>query len=288
MLSEDDELPFCSCGTRIPAHVRDCIGCGNAVGFPNVRRANLPSEEAALRKRVSDATEAAEAGRFRRELEAFGLVVGTKSRAVVARSLEALDAFISSDNHLMASFYKQVRAQTRVPEANRWDQGRTSADSAVNPIYHEELQYAALSLDGIGSKWYGSYHITLKDLMIASRSSVFEENPFVFCERKGVTAGAVVPRGYRASWPDRGLLAQAKLYHRLRPSMTEADFPAILLHQGTDVRANDFIEVHIYGVLHPSAIEVVKGPKAKKSDRALWRQVEKRLRQLGAVFEEIE
>lgn len=286
MLPRPSEFLVCSCGTPIPPHVRDCLGCGKSVGFPNVRKAAQRSEREALVARIKTAEQSASAGKYQPELEAFANAVATASHAVIARSLMALDAFIRSDSQLMTSFYKQVRAQSRVPEDNDWDRGRAAADSTINPIYFEEIQFAALSLDGLGSKWYGAYHITIKDLMIEQRASVFEENPFLFCERKGVAAGAAAPPGYRATWEDRGLLAKAKLFHRLRKDMEASEFPGVLLQQGADLRSNDFIEVQVYGALHPAVIERVRGPAPQKSDKALWRQVLRRLNELGAVFEE--
>jgi len=49
---------------------------------------------------------------------------------------------------------------------------------------------------------------------------------------------------------------------------------------------DDFIEVHIWGPIHRTAIERVVGPKAKsREDRVLWNSLETKLSEVGAVLE---
>jgi hypothetical protein len=164
-----------NCGTVILAHVARCHVCGADVGFPNVRAAEAAGEQAALAVRVNNARVTASARGCLAILEDFGRA---SSRAVLARSLGALDAFVKSDNLLYISFHRQVRAGARIPEDSHWDKGRAAAESTVHPIYSDEINYTALSLDGVGVLWWGEYSIVLKELHIASRTTVFEENPF--------------------------------------------------------------------------------------------------------------
>jgi hypothetical protein len=192
---------LCSdCGTEVPPHVERCHVCGADVGFPNVRAADNPKEVAALAARLGDARTAAKARGSLAVLDDFGIAV-TQSYAVLARSVGDLDAFVKSDRALYVSFHSQVRAGLRSPEDNDWDAGRMAAESTVHPNYNEKINYAALSLDGLGVSWWGEYSIVLKSAHIVHRTSVFEENPFLFCERHRVIAGRRPPLGFRASWP---------------------------------------------------------------------------------------
>jgi hypothetical protein len=143
-----------NCGTAILAHVERCHVCGADVGFPNVRAAAAAGEQAALAVRLNNARVTANARGCLAALEDFGRAV-TTSRAVLARSLGDLDAFVKSNNSLYISFHGQVRAGARIPEDNRWDKGRAAAESTVHPIYSDEINYSALSLDGVGVLWWG-------------------------------------------------------------------------------------------------------------------------------------
>lgn len=276
-----------TCGTEIPYAARECICCGVDVGFPNVRSAERQSERDALQERVKYAQAATAARGCGAELEAFGTAV-VSSQAVMARSLGALDALVNAPNQTMVSFHRMVTGG-RVPENNEYDINRQRIEGTIHPMgVWQNIIYAALALDGRGVAWYGPYSITFKDLAIQSRSSVFEENPFRFLDNNPVSStGAVLP-GYRASWSRRAELAMAKLHHRVQPGMTEADFPAILLEQGRVADDSDFVEVHIYGVLHPRSIERVVGPAPiRRADKVVWKRVKKTLIALGAVVEEV-
>jgi hypothetical protein len=200
----------------------------------------------------------------------------------------ALDAFVKNDNVLYVSFNRQVRAGLRLPEQNEWDPGRVSAENAVNPNYSEEINYAALSLDGFGVLAWVDYSITFKDKAVDQRASVFEENPFAFCQRHRLVVGQPVPAGYRAAWDQRDQLAMAKLYPQIDPGVKPAQYAPILLRQGETTGEADFIEVHIYGPLHRAAIERVVGPRPKaRSELVLWKSVVAQLKKLGVVVEEV-
>jgi len=256
-------------------------------GFPNVRAADRVNEMEALRERVRYAQVAAKERGCADELEAFG-TAASDSQAVMVRGFAALDGFVSNQQAAMISYYKMVRAGIRLPENNDYDANRDRIDGTINPFgVHEEIQYAALSLDGRGVKWYGDYAITLREKMISARASVFEENPFLFCDKHPIPPTGAVPPGYRATWPRRGELAMAKLHPRIRPGMTAADFPAILVEQGIRSADSDFIEVHIYGPIHPRAVERVIGPEpSKRADRVIWKRVKRNLEALGAMVDE--
>jgi hypothetical protein len=220
-------------------------------------------------------------------LDDFGRAV-RQSLAVLARPLGDLDAFVKSENLLYVNFHSQVRSGSRIPEDNDWDKGRTAAESTVHPLYHEKINYSALSLDGVGVLWWGEYSIALKEIHIARRTSVFDENPFLFCERHRVIAGQAPPMGFRATWALRDELAMAKLVGQISPTTQPNQYPPILLGQGTSRDDADFIECHTYGPLHRSSIERVIGPRPKGGpDLIIWKSVVAALQKLGAVVEEV-
>jgi hypothetical protein len=220
-------------------------------------------------------------------LESFGGAV-KKSQAVLARPLGDLDAFVKSKSALYISFHSQVRAQARIPEDNDWDRGRSAAESTVHPHYYPEINYTALSLDGVGVLWWGDYSISLKELHVADRTTVFEENPFVFCQRHRVIAGKPCPVGYRATWAARDELAMAKLVDKLTLTTEQKDYPSVLLDQAASRAAADFVECHVYGPIHPNSVERVIGPRPKaKSELIVWRSVANALRNSGVIVEEV-
>lgn len=262
--------------------------CSHDVGFPNVRAADESAETAALSKRLAAARTTASARAALTALHNFGGAVAQKSQAVLARPLGDVDALVKSQNALYVSFHSQVRAGARVPENNEWDRGRTSAESTIHPNYHEAINYTALSLDGFGVLWWGEYSVALKEVHIAERTTVFEENPFLFTERHQVIAGKRPPAGYRATWEKRHELAMAKLVDKVKYDTKAEDYASILLSQGTSRADADFVECHIYGAVHPNSLERVVGPKPQGgADLVIWRSVSNALRKSGILVEEV-
>jgi hypothetical protein len=98
-----------------------------------------------------------------------------------------------------------------------------------------------------------------------------------------------VPKGFRATWGRRDLLAVAKLELVLEPDTPPASFPSVLLRVGSSSQDDDFVEVHIYGSLHRRNISrlIVRRPKPK-ADRAILKQLKARLTAIGATVETYE
>lgn len=274
------------CGEAVPASDRNCPGCQADVGFPNVRAAEDGPEKSALHDRLRTAETSARARGCDSVLRDFGKAV-LSSRAVICRDLDILLNLVSKDNALYSSFYKQIEGEVRLPENNTFDRGRTAVDGTLFPNYHKDICFAALSLDNIGPARYGSCTIVLKDRMICQRATVFEENSFSFCQIKHkIVVGDPIPPGYRATWASRDSLAMAKLHSKIDASTKAAEYPSILMHQGSGPLDDDFIEVHIWGPIHRSAIERVVGPKPRtREDRVLWKSVSRKLSEVGAVLE---
>ena len=274
-----------TCGERVPASVRYCPSCQSDVGFPNVRASELPEEKAALRQRLTDARTSTRARKCEAVLDDFGRAV-LQSRAVICRSIGILSSLVASDNVMYGNYYKQIEGDARLPEDNAFDRGRPAVDGTLFPNYHKDMYFAALSLDKIGLTSYGEYSIVLKEKMISGRASVFEENGFHFCPKHRIVVGDPIPPGYRAIWIDRNELGMAKLHSKIESSTRPNQYPGILLSQGANPKDADFIEVHIWGPIHRSAIELVVGPKPKRrEDIALWNSVRTKLTEVGATLE---
>jgi len=281
-------LPKCELGHEIPAHVTLCIVCGAHVGFPNVRYAARKEETEALDKRLADARISATAKGSLDRLEAFGKAVDG-SKAVVSRFRADLDAMLSGGGKLMQAYYPAVRAGLRVPQNNEFDPARDPNDARVSPVFYDSLHFAALSLDRLGVPHYGNFAITLREEMIAKRTTVFEENPVKFNERFPASRSRPFPYGYRASWQDRSTLAMAKLQHKIEASTADAEFADILLEKQSDPNAfSDFIEVHVYGPIHPGAFEhVIAEIPDDDLEKLFWDRMKPKLESFGVSFEEV-
>jgi hypothetical protein len=260
-----------------------CPACFSHVGYPNVRLAQQPKEKAALSRRMLAAEMNASSQDCSDVLNALGSAA-LATKAVLARSLRAVDKLVRGEPD--PGFHAQVNSGSRIPEDNLWDRGRTAAESTVLPYCYDSVIFAALSLDGLGLTPYGPFFIILKEAMIAHRSSVFEENPFIFCQRHKIYAGSAPPDGYRASWGDRDKLVKAKLASHLSATTNTADFSSIILKPGLGTADGEFVEVHIYGPIHARAIERVIGPKPRRGpDLGIWKSVDLALRRMGASLE---
>lgn len=272
------------CGEEHPDHVRSCLVCGNDLGFPNVRAAASRAEAEALKAREELALKRATARGCAHVVEEFRDAIKT-SKAAICRGISALQAFASSDNELYSTFYKLVRAEARSPEANEMDRIRGAIDAVLFPNYHEEIRFAALTLDGKGLTTFGDYTIVLSSRTIERRASVFEENSVYFFQRR-VKAWERPPPGYRAVWNDRHKLGVAKLADRIDANTTPGHFPKLLLRSGGPPEADDFIEVDIYGPIHRRGIERVVGPSPRrKKDKPIHADLRRKLREVGIALE---
>jgi hypothetical protein len=270
------------CSNAIRANERNCPVCDADVGYPNVRAAQEPIEIQALAARLVDAERRCAArgcdevlGRFRRRVADF-------SKAVLCRSLGQVLTLLSSDDQLYASFYAQVGAHMRRPEENLVEQDRLIADDLLFPYYRDQIGFAALSLNNVGIRHYGACSVTLSDVSIRHRATVFEKNSVAFCRERKLGAGTGLPNGYRATWPDRDKLTASKLHHQLQESDTDADFARALVRESADGLQTDFVEVHIFSPLHRRAVERVSVPTpARGAEEALVLEIERRADELG-------
>lgn len=248
--------------------------------------AERASEVTALDHRLDQAMASARALNQEAELTAF-MQAASASQAVLNRSLGSLSSWLNDASPLFLSYFRQVQ-QGRQPNGSEWDEQRSAAEATINPYCYQELNYAALTLDGHGMTYYGPYTVVLKEITIEDRASVFEENPFLFNQRHHVVAGTSPPQGYRASWPNRGKVAGAKLHSKLASGMDAAVFGTVLMEDRRSESDCDFVEVHIYGPVNRAGLAAVKGPRpTRAADRVIWANAKRALGKLGVKVEEL-
>ena len=274
-----------NCDSEVPPSGTRCPVCQEPVGYPNVRAALLEDEREALAHRVKAAQDSAVARRVVPDLQRFEAEV-SQSKAVMSRTLGALSSWVNNESPLFQSFHQQLKHLGRTPSFSVYDQQRASAESTINPFNFQDINFCALTINELGMDRYGPYSVLLSENMIKHRSSVFEENPFIFNDRHNVVSGTNPPKGYRAVWSNRHNLAVAKLFPEINAGMTSAEFASILIKQIGDGAKNDYIEVHVHGPIHRHSISKVSGSEpSNRVDKAVWKQSVKSLRKLGASVE---
>lgn len=284
-MSNKDRFTCSNCGSPFAESSRLCPGCNSDLGFPNVRAAEKPEEVEAVRQRCVDAEVSAKARKCESILLQFGEAV-KQSKAVINRDIGVVSALVSNDNALYSTFYHSVEAQARLPEDNPFDRSRSSIDSTLFPLYHKEMRFAALSLDGRGLQKYGGLTMVLKEDIIKHRATVFEENSMDFCRRQKLVVGSPVPSGYRTVWNKRDELATAKLHSLLTATTSPKEFPKLLLKSGDGKTTDEFIEVHIYGSFNRRGIDRIVGTMPKsRVDKVLLKSIRTKLKEFGGTMD---
>jgi hypothetical protein len=174
---------------------------------------------------------------------------------LAGRSLPVINMpFAVCDDMLRSGKYRNY--DQRVDNGDREPAGavdhgdRELVGQRLYPNYSQHIQYAALSPDGYGlEKSYGPvavrWQVTREYLQ--RRASLLEENSYSFFGKHSLGAlRTVVPSGYQAVWEDRAKLAAAKLVGNLTPATGIGDLPTLLLKQGANRSADEFIEIAIY------------------------------------------
>jgi hypothetical protein len=135
---------------------------------------------------------------------------------------------------------------------------------------------------------YGKCFIILRTEMIAHRASVFEENSVLFMKHQGIAMEDAheLPRGYRATWENRGQLCVAKLAAKIDGATLPDAYSGLLLQQGKTSEEDDFVEVHIWGPMTIRTVEeVTLNPREKRAARAITsRATRERLAKFGVII----
>jgi hypothetical protein len=237
-----------TCTLEVREHEWHCPNCLTDLGAPNVRKASLPEEAAALDKRFDAAV---------LDLDARGVrAVGDKYLKALAGSVvvlcrgyaDVLD-LLKSENQTYASYHELVEAEKRRPGVEVINPDRREADAIFFPYYESSIRFAALSLDGLGAAHYGPVSMVLSASSIGTRCSFFEKNTVEFAREQNLGPGRPVPCGYRAPWKTRDRLAFSKGHTKIDAAVSPSKFPEILMEK------DDFVEAHIFGPFHRRSIE---------------------------------
>jgi hypothetical protein len=278
--------PVCgNCGSKLSDVGNECLTCGAPIGPPNVRAAERDEEKSALEARYRRIFEDPSTPTLRDRLTDFSEKM-TATCAVFNVDIDFLYTFVTNEKTLYTTYRHAVRGQLRKPAKGEDDRRRMLVEGMIFGTYGEDIRYAALSLDGRGVKSYGDYSVRLREVTVSGRSTLLEDNSYVFVEKHPMQSGEGIPPGYRSTWRDREKLALAKLAQRILPTTTEADYPRLLLFSEGDYKTDDFIEVHIYGSFDAQAIESVTGnsPTGDDLKTAMVEVVKEHLKNAGKTW----
>lgn len=266
-----------SCGTEVPFDRDRCPMCGHDAGFPNVREVTMAAEKEALHLRYQTKLNNAAANGTDTQLLMFEDAV-KGSQAVVSVDLDYLLGFFLNNKALYSTYSLLVEGDVRKTASSKDDKRRRMVEGGFFGSYAAKIRYAALSINGKGPASYGSYTMVLKEVAVRDRATLLEENSYVFFEKHRKRIPDDFPPGYRSVWKERHKLAVAKLADRVSGSVTEHDYPEILLSSSGDRKTDDFMEVHIYDLFDNNAVESVvidknAVKKARKTDLARLKEV---------------
>jgi hypothetical protein len=272
----------------IPDIADRCSTCGADAGVPNVREVQRPSEVAALENRYRDALARADAHGARQETEEFIHTLG-RSSAVVNCDLQFLKDFVTRPNLLYGNYHRGIQAGIRKAAEGEWDRDRSIVDATMFASYADKITMAALSMTDTGLTSYGPYSMKLRDVAVAKRASLLEENSYSFVQHHKLSIGIPIPAGYRSTWAERAKLAVAKMADFIEVGMNEVNFQNLLLVDTGNRATDSFIEVHIFGTFDREAIDTVSGPKLQKRSRdtAIWGVVKEKLTALKRSYHEL-
>jgi hypothetical protein len=276
------ELDCQKCGSRIPDSSEKCLTCGHYAGPPNVRAVRSNEETSALNQRYTEAVERAKLNGsypLLLKLEESAKI----SFAVVNVSLDFLFYFVTNNKLLYSTYSLATKGQIRRQASRSDEEDRLAVEGKLFGGYGDEIRYGALSADGSGVNSYGSFTLRLRDVTIADRTTLLEDNSFDFVEKHGIRLRQRPPVGYRATWEDRHKLVVAKLADRISPSTPEAELPKMILRSEGDRATDDFVEVHIFGAFDINAVESVRGNSSRlsKDEQVMVSIIKAHLQKLG-------
>ena len=194
------------CGTELDSTCDRCLTCGTDAGAPNVRLATSSGERASLLRRYETGVEGA---KTRGAKTAVALLEqrAKASFAVINLKLAFLREFVTEHNTLFANYHAGVASSIRRAADDTEDQARTGVDAILFRSYADKIRFAALTCDGSGLISYGPYTLRLRDVAVAARSSILEQNSFDFVRAHKLGRSIRYPRASEAlGWIDTFLL----------------------------------------------------------------------------------
>ena len=259
-MSNADVCPFCK--TPIlnwaAAVCPECFGGDGGIGVPNQRELRTEEEQQALEARYQQAKQNNESLQIA-ELET---AIEKDSSAVINIDDEDLALFLKNAKKLYTNYQHQIDAGIRLPAEMKNDRERSGTDGDLfGGECAKNIHYAALSLTDKGLDSYGDCTVILKDASMKWRASVLEENSFDFRKKHAqqIVVENGIPKGYRAVWAERHLLAVAKLAAKLNGVVV--NLSELLLNTQGNRHTDDFMEVHIYGGVSHQTIAKVVAPE---------------------------
>lgn len=282
------ELPHCSdCCNDMPRAASICPHCARPALYPNVRAAEVPEEVTELERRYLAAFDEASSRGDVHALREFE-DEAKHSKAVLARTANELQRLATSDNQIYATYYELLSAGIIAHVEDRWSLRRALADEVMFHGYKKEIRFAALTLDMRGLSNYGDCYIVLRTDMIAHRASVFEENSTMFMKRHRILMDEAdnLPRGYRATWDDRGRLCVAKLFQEIDAHTPKGEYSKLLLRQGATTAEDEFVEVHVWGPMTARTFEQVSvTTRSRRAHRVVIGALRERLGKLSVKLQ---
>jgi hypothetical protein len=236
--------------------VQNCVTCSTFLGYPNVNDAQRQEEFDSLRARYHEVSLKITTDAHKNKIKGFEEAIKADARAVVNIDLDYLETFIVTKGNLYSSYGRATAGETRAYAKSEFDKQRKGVEGFVFGSYADNIRYAALSLDKSGLKSYADYSLSLKDIAIAQRATVLEENSFIIVQKH--LESLKIPNGYRATWQNKHLLAVVKCTEEIIKK-NKTTFAKILLKSTGDRKTDDFIEVHIFGPFNKESVESVKG-----------------------------
>jgi hypothetical protein len=268
-----------NCGEAVEFHRTSCQACGCPVGYPNVRKAEAMQADLD-RNHAASVTDADSRG-VRSLLDKLAALLSS-SVAVIAIPVDVLLKMTLGAAY--RSYHKALDQDLRPIAEEIYHRHRGVVDAAVHPGYFAEITNAAISTDGRGLNNYGAVTLRIAERFIAQRATVLRENAFAFYERYdlGRRGGQEAP-GWRCVWSRRAQLGVAHLAPRITPSMPETSLTSLVLTAGAGRDTDQFMEVHVFGMLPIETIEQVSldRPLVTPESREEWNIVGQKIASRG-------
>jgi hypothetical protein len=241
---EGKSLEACgNCGA--PSNIQDlnCGSCGNFLGFPNVKLANLSEELDALESRWEEARrEASDQG-----LQAvFDAITEYEWQLTVTIPTNIALTLVTDPKNHYVNYEQLTGAGARAHAEFAHDAHRRMVAGALFASFGDKIVYGALSKGQRGLSTYGSICCQLKTKSVRARSSFLEMNSYEFVGKYKTS----LPKGYRSVWENRGRLAALKLFDSgaLAANQVPDDWDRMILQtDGKNRNLDEYIEGHIFG-----------------------------------------
>jgi hypothetical protein len=236
----------------------NCVVCNTFLGYPNVNDAQREEQLVAFNKRYDETLLKITDDSHRKKIKDFENAIETEARAVVNIDLDYLEHFIINKNILYSSYGLSTAGETREYAKSQFDKERRGVEGFIFGSNAHHIRYAALSLNKSGLKSYGDYTLSLKNIAIADRGTVFEENSYIVFQKYFNQNDFTFENGHVACWGNKHLLAVVKCSEEIIKK-NKTTFADILLKSTGDRKTDNFMEVHIFGTFKKESIESVKG-----------------------------